>query len=217
MPGFRLTNNGNGCPPIETPPSGYKSPFYEDSSGRLWIKSCFKSFQYFGAARHDLTTGGAPGSQGFPINVEGDVTNGNGITAGKYTNRTITNTTNCTIGILLGHALICDWQISVANWVFLTLSERWNGQNVATASVTSEFRVTGDKANRIYREYGHSGASPHSSSGAETGETGLILAPGQSATVGAKLMLRYLAGYPAPGEMIFSAASAVRIYGYVIG
>lgn len=212
--GIRLTPNGAGCPPTATPPSDYTNPFYEDSSGALWVKSCFPGFMYFGAARHDVSTAGVPGQNGYPVNTSPDIYKGPAVTAGVATTRTITNTTNCTLGFLLTHDVITDITSNHSNMILLRLSERWNNQNHALAAVSTEFKLGYFE---MQRQLLHNGASPHDVNRDANGGASLTLAPGESATVGARLILQYAYGSPAPGELIHSSSSAVRIYGYVLG
>jgi hypothetical protein len=216
MVGIRRTDGGPGCPPTEAPTDSYQSPFRVDSNGALWITNCFTNLIYFGEARHDLPGQVAPGSDSCkvsPYNYESLTNEANAITAGKYTTRQITNTTPCTIGILLAHNMSCDLQTSKLNWVHLTLSERWNGKNHASATVSSRHHL-GDPT--FVRTLISSGAAPHDVN-APNGGSSMQLAPGESATVSCRLFLAYPWGSPLPGEMIQSASSAVRIYGYVLG
>ena len=214
MVGIRRTDGGPGCPPTEAPRDNYQSPFRVDSNGALWITNCFTDLVYFGEARHDLPYQVAPGSEECKVSTGVDFIEGkNVITAGTYTTRQITNTTPCTIGILLAHNMTCDLQTSKLNWVHMTLSERWNGVNHASATVSSRHHL-GDPT--FVRALISSGAAPHDVNAPNGGST-LQLAPGDSATVACRLFLTYPWGSPLPGEMIQSAASAVRIYGYVLG
>ena len=213
MAGIRLTGGGVGCPPTENPPDDYKTPFRVDSNGALWITSCFPTFTYFGEARHDVQSPVAIGSDSARVNVAGDIENGVGITAGKYTTRTIVNTTPCTLGILLGHTVSVNMTTRHDNFVAVSLSERWNGENHSVATVSGQYKANStDMARRLIS----SSASPHDVNAVNGGST-LQLAPGASAVVGARLMVRYYIGAPAPGEMFWLMSSAVRIYGYVLG
>lgn len=216
MVGIRRTDGGPGCPPTEAPTNEYSSPFRVDSNGALWITDCFTSVIYFGEARHDLQGQVAPGSDSCKVSAySGDTLNSeaNAIRAGKYTTRQITNTTPCTIGILLAHNLVIDMQTARTNWVHVTLSERWNGQNHASATVSSEFKLYDPT---FIRKMVSSGAAPHDVNAPDGGST-LQLAPGESATVACRLYLTYPFGAPLPGEMLQNGYSAVRIYGYVLG
>lgn len=216
MVGIRRTDGGPGCPPTEAPRDTYQSPFRVDSNGALWITNCFTNLIYFGEARHDLPGQVAPGSDSCKVSAYAAGTldsEANAITAGTYTTRQITNTTPCTIGILLAHNMTCDLQTSKLNWVHMTLSERWNGVNHASATVSSRHHL-GDPT--FVRTIISSGAAPHDVNAPNGGST-LQLAPGASATVACRLYLTYPWGSPLPGEMIQSAASAVRIYGYILG
>lgn len=212
--GIRLTGNAAGCPPYEQPPSSYQNPFREDSSGRLWINACFSGFRYFGAARHDTKGVGVPGNDLWPVNTSGNFVNGVGVRAGTYKTRTITNNTNCTMGILLGHNIATTIESKLSNMILLALDERWNGKSHSVAAVSTEYQ-SGNGS--IQRQLLNSGANPHDVGADASGGSSLQLAPGESATVGARLYLRYSIGSPAPGERIFNSYSAVRIYGYVLG
>ena len=215
MVGIRRTDGGPGCPPTETPRSEYSNPFRVDSNGALWIQTCFKNLIYFGEARHDMpqTAIGADNCKVSPYAAGVIENESNAITAGNYTTRLITNNTPCTIGILLGHNLTADLQTNNLNWVHLTLSERWNGSNHASATVSSEFRF---EASHFMRKLVSSGANPHDVNAPNGGST-LQIAPGESATVSCRLFVSYGFGTRQPGEMIQAANSAVRIYGYVLG
>ena len=206
MAGFRLTGGGSGCPPTATPPSGYQNPFRFDSAGRLWITSCFKNFQYFGEARQDLLS---------MLTISDDNYNGpqtNYLNSGRILTRTITNTTQCTMGILLAHDLVVDLQNREDNWIWVTVNELWNGAIHASASISSQNDLSGTD---FVRALLHSGAAPHDA-GAPNGGSSLQLAPGASATVGCRLKVDYNWGSYVFGDQMI-ANSAVRIYGYVLG
>lgn len=216
MAGFRLTGGGGGCPPTATPPSGYENPFRFDDAGRLWLTDCFQGFQYFGAARHDLTESVAPTTDGAPVSTAPDVVSGSPVTAGSAQTRTITNTTNCTIGILLAHDIIADITAHTDNWLQLAVSERWNGDHHAQASIYTVHDPFGDHGGFL-RTALHGSANPHDVGADAAGGSSLQLTPGQSATVGARLYIAYPVGAYVPGDRINSASAAVRIYGYVLG
>lgn len=215
MAGFLLTGGGVGCPPTATPPAGYQNPFRFDGAGRLWINQCFSGFKYFGAARHDLLGAVVPGDGSAPVSTAPDIVSGAPMTAGVFTTRTITNTTSCTLGILLAHDVIVDALFHRDNYAFVTVSERWNGANHASATVSGQHDPFGGAG--FIRQLLHSGANPHDQGADPTGGSTLQLAPGASATVGARLYIAYPIGAPVPGEIIYGANTAVRIYGYVLG
>lgn len=215
MAGFRLTGGGAGCPPTATPPASYQNPFRFDSAGRLWITQCFSGFQYFGAARHDISSPIIPGQENAKISSAPDIVSGDPVSAGTYTSRVITNTTACTIGILLAHDLIVDATFHRNQYAFITVSERWNGANHASATVSNQYDPFG--AGGFIRQLMHSGANPHDVGADADGGSTLQLAPGASATVGARMYLSYPVGTTVPGDAINSANTAVRIYGYVLG
>lgn len=206
MAGFRLTGGSSGCPPTATPPSDYQNPFRFDSAGRLWITSCFKNFQYFGEARQDLLSVQATTDD----NYDGPATNY--LTRGTIKTRTITNNTQCTLGILLAHDLVVDLQNRQDNWIWVRVHELWNGASHASAAISSQHDLS---AEDYVRALLHSGAVPHDV-GAPNGGSTLQLAPGASATVGCRLKVDYLWGSPVFGDQLV-ANSAVRIYGYVLG
>lgn len=213
MAGFRLTGGGGGCPPTEEPPTGYQNPFRFDGAGRLWITSCFQGLQYFGAARHDITSGVAPSTATAPITTAG--TAGPAISAGTYTSRTITNNTPCNMAILLAHDIIADLTAHSDNWVQMTLSERWNGSEVAQASIYSIHDPF--VGNGFFRTGLHGSAAPHDVGADAAGGSTQIIPPGVSVVISARLYVAYPIGTYAPGDMINSASSAVRIYGYTLG
>lgn len=216
MTGFRLNDGSAGCPPTETPPSDYTIPFRFDSAGRLWITSCFKNLQYFGAARHDI------GSQvgfigdsavGLAVSTDPDVVAGNGVTQGTATNLTVTNNTGCTLGFLLGHDIFVDLSTKSQNLVRWILSARVNGANY---SISAASGINSDDASHFVRSQFTSSANPHNNGIEAGGANDLTLAPGASMVVGAKMFIEYVVGSPTGTEVVVSAASAVRVYGYVL-
>lgn len=215
MAGFRLTGGSSGCPPTATPPSSYQNPFRFDSAGKLWITGCFQGFHYFGAARHDISGGNQPGQPGYGLTTATPFYNGTKVTVGTRQTRTITNTTNCTLGFLLGHDLVVDIQCSEDRWAAVSLSETWNGVHHSSATLSTKYISAG--GGDYIRQYLHNSANPHDVNKDATGGSSLQLAPGASATIGAQIYLRYFAGSPAGSDFLYSANSAVRIYGYVLG
>lgn len=143
-------------------------------------------------------------------NYDGGSTNF--LSKGTIKTRTITNTTQCTLGILLAHDIIADVQNRQDNWVYVRVSELWNGAIHATASVSTQHDLSGTD---FVRSLLHGGAAPHDV-GAPNGGSTLQLAPGASATVGCRLKVDYAWGSPVFGDQML-ANSAVRIYGYVLG
>lgn len=228
MAGIRLSDGSSGCPPTETPPSDYDNPFRFDSAGRLWITSCFRGFQYLGAARHDLPTYGILGSE-WVLPGAGLLV-GPGIVGGTYATLAITNGTECTMGFMFSMDMTLDLEARADNLAIFSLSTRWNGAHHSLAQ-TSNVHISGSTA--LVRQYINGGANPHDlgfelsggggvgtttvNTGDNPGGTALLqLAPGASATVGAKLFLHYGIGAPTMTETVFLAASAVRCYGYMI-
>lgn len=215
MAGFRLTDGSDGCPPTAVPPADYENPFRLDSAGRLWITSCFQGMQYFGAARHGMsiaTIGGAsvPVFGGLSEVVDGTAMH---VTAGTYTDLVINNATQCTMGIMLGHDGGADMEAHGGRSVSFAISSRWNG-NLHSISEYSNPKITGSTAN--IRMIGGTSANPHDTNVEAGGGPGLVIGPGASATVGVRVYVGYLGGSPTGTEYIHTAASAVRVYGYVI-
>lgn len=213
MAGIRLTDGTGGCPPTQAPPADYENPFRFDSAGRLWITSCFKGFRYFGAARQDLFVSGTLGDATW-VPAGAGLLVGAGIPGGEKTPLLITNSTECTMGVLLGLDLTADIEVRADNQAIWTLSSRWNGAHHSLCSL-SNAKIAGSTA--LVRQALATSANPHDL-GFEAGGTvaALQLAPGASATIGAQLFLHYAVGSPTGTETIHSSASAVRVYGYVL-
>ena len=211
MAGFRLTDGSSGCPPTETPPASYEIPFRFDSAGRLWITSCFKGFRYFGAARHDLPIPGIIGGT-FVLNGPPGAS-GPGISGGLYENITVTNDTECGMGILIGLDVGADIEVRADNLVYWTLASRWNGETHSIASASST-KIAGSTA--LVRQVINASANPHDIGFEDGPGAALTLAPGESATVGAKLFCYYGVGAPTGTETVYSSNSAVRVYGYIL-
>lgn len=211
MAGFRLNDGSSGCPPTETPPAGYEIPFRFDEAGRLWVTSCFKGFRYFGAARHDLPIAGELGGAFVP-NGAGIVA-GSGISGGTYENITVTNDTECDLGILLGLDVTADLEVRADNMAVWTLASRWNGETHSFCS-TSSTKIAGSTA--LVRQMVGASANPHDLGFEDGTAAALTLAPGASATIGAKLFLYYAVGSPTGTETVYSSSSAVRVYGYIL-
>lgn len=227
MAAIRLSDGSGGCPPTQTPPASYDNPFRYDSAGRLWITSCFRGFQYLGAARHDLPTYGVLGTDVTP---SPGLLVGAGVSQGTYQTLQITNGTECLMGFLFAIDMTLDLEARADNLCVWSLSSRWNGAHHSLCQA-SNVRISGSTA--LVRQYLNAHANPHDS-GFELGGTGgvgtvtidtgdnpggtalLQLAPGASATVGAKLFFHYAIGAATGTETVFQAASAVRCYGYMI-
>lgn len=213
MAGFRLTDGSSGCPPTETPPGNYEIPFRVDDAGRLWITSCFKNLRYFGAARHDLFEQTRLGVSPIPLSTADDIISGAGVTAGTYTNLTVTNTTDCDMGLLLAYDLSVDIEVlgnNLARWV---MSGRYNGANHDTIAVSS-IRTTGSTT---YNRYITAcSAAPHDAGIEAGGSPSLVLAPGVSATIGVKIFCQYAVGTPDTFDNVTQSNAAVRVYGYVL-
>lgn len=212
MAAFRETDGTGGCPPTETPPTGYEIPFRFDDLGNLWINGCFDNFKFFGIARHDITTPVILGTGPAPVNTADDIVSGAGITAGTYGSLNITNDTACTIGILLGYDLNADLDVKGTHLVKIILSGRWNGANVDVISCSSVRTGATDYARCI----SGNAANPHDPGIEGGGSASMTLAPGATATIGARLFLQYAEGSPDGVDQIVSSGSAVRVYGYCL-
>lgn len=227
MSGFRLTDGTSGCPPTETPPATYENPFRFDTAGRLWITSCFKGFRYLGAARHDLPIFGVLGSEWVP--ADPGLLAGSGIPGGTYQTLNITNSTECPLGLMLSLDMTLDLEARADNLCIWSLSSRYNGAHHSLCQA-SNARVSDSTA--LVRQIITASANPHDL-GFETGATGgvgtidvdagtdgaaalLTLQPGASAQVGAKLFMHYAVGAATATETVYSAYSAIRVYGYIL-
>lgn len=215
MAGFRLTDGSDGCPPTATPPADYTIPFRFDSAGRLWITSCFAGLKYFGSARHGLSSATVIGSGSAPV-ISGlsAVSDGSGlpVTAGTYTNLEITNSTECSMGILLGHDSSADMETDGDALVSWVIAARWEGAYHSLSSYSNP-KISGSTVN--VRMIGSVSANPHDAAVESTGSPGLVLVPGASAVVSVRTYIEYV-GTPTGTEYIHTAASAVRVYGYVL-
>lgn len=213
MAGFRLQDGSCGCPPTETPAADFRNAFRFDDAGCLYIDGCFPSFKFLGAARHDITTPTILGVAGStPVNTADDIVSGDGVTAGTYTSLNITNTSNCDMGYLLGYDLNADLDVSGNSLVKWILSGRWNGANVDVIFCSS-VRITGAGPVRCLSG---NAAAPHDPAIEAGGAASLTLAPGASATIGARLFLQYAEGAPDGVDQVVSSGSSVRVYGYVL-
>lgn len=213
MAAFRETDGSGGCPPTADPVAGYEIPFRFDSGGNLWITGCFDSFKFFGIARHDI---GSPEILGVPartpVNTTSDIISGAGISAGTYTSLNITNTTDCTLGILLGYDLNADLDVKGTSLAKIILSGRWNGAHVDLIACSSV--RTGAAA--YCRTISGNAANMHDPVIEAGGSASMTIAPGATANVGARLFLQYVEGAPDGSDRIVSSGSAVRVYGYVL-
>lgn len=210
MAGFLLTGGGAGCPPTQAPPAGYENPFRFNDAGFLWLNGCFPGLRYFGAARHDIAASGVLGSGSYP--VDSGVLSAP-VTAGTYTNLTVTNDTDCTLGILLGYDMFVDIQARADNLVRWVVAASWNGV-VHSQNALSSTRLNGSTA--LIRTQATSGANPHDLGLESGGVATMTLAPGASGLVGCQLFLQYKLGASTGTESVFESYSAVRAYGYVL-
>lgn len=215
MSGFHLTDGTCGCPPTATPPVGYQNHARLDDAGCLWFDSCYKSFRFVGAARHDIGTpviiGNDPGTA--PTSTDDDIVSGAGVTFGTFNTLTVTNTTECTLGLLFGMDLSTDTSINQAHLLKVVMSSRWNGAPHSTIS-TSNVNVAGSTA--IARQILQGAANPHDTSIETGGPPSLVLAPGASGTVGCKIFLEYVVGGYDGIDRINQSGASVRVYSYVV-
>lgn len=213
MAGFRLTDGSSGCPPTQTPPADYVIPFRYDAAGRLWIIDPLQ-FRYFGAARHDIgSQSGFIGDASLAVTTDPGIIAGSHVTQGVYTNLTVTNDTLKNMGVLLSHDITVDMSTRSPNLVRVILSARWNGAHHSLAAASS---INTDNTAHFVRSVYTASSNPHDLTLEGTGVPGLTLAPGASAVVGAKLFIEYAVGSATGTEVIVSASSAVRAYGYTL-
>lgn len=213
MAGIRLTDGSSGCPPTETPPADYVNPFRFDDAGRLWLVDPLQ-FRYFGAARHDVTSqSGFIGDASLAVSTSADIVSGTSVTQGTYTNLVVTNTTPSNMGVLVSHDIVVDMATKSENLVRVVVSARWNGAHHSLATASS---INTDDTSHFVRSEYNGSSNPHDLVLESTGVASLVLAPGASATVGAKLFIVYTVGTPTGTEVIYAASSAVRAYGYTL-
>lgn len=213
MVGFRLTDGSSGCPPTQTPPADYTIPFRYDDAGRLWIIDPLQ-FRYFGAARHDIASqSGVIGDSSLAVSSDPGIIAGDSVTQGTYTPIIVTNDTQKNMGVLLSHDVVVDMSTKSQNLVRIVLSARWNGAHHSLAAACS---INSDDTSHFVRSVYTASSNPHDLTLEATGTAGLVLAPGASATVGAKLFVVYAVGAPTGTEVIVAASSAVRAYGYTL-
>lgn len=212
MVGFRLTGGSNGCPPVQTPPADYVNPFRFDSAGRLWITSCFKGFEYFGYARYD-TPGVIMGTALAPINNPWPGLPGAAsISSGSGTNLTITNDTECTIGILVGLDLLGDMTTLCASYVSMHVAAQWNGAHLSSSNWSNP-QITGMSG--YLRQQGNVSANPHDI-GVEGGGANVVtLAPGAVGVLTSRIYIAHSTA-AAAFDVVNSASCAARAYGYVL-
>jgi len=213
MAAFRLTNGTGGCPPTANPVGSYSIPFRFDSGGNLWITGCFQGFKYFGEARHDIASPVILGSGSAPVSTATPLEAGPSLTAGAFRNVTVTNTTNCDMGVLIGMDMFVNpltrsvirarFQIStyvdgnfytsVSGYTFYNGS--LPGYSSAVMTVHAGMHDTGINA----------GGAPN-----------FVLGSGASSTISCRFHVGYDIGTPDGVDAIQSAGSAIRVYGYVI-
>lgn len=214
--GIRLTNGAEGCSPTADPKTPYTNPFRVDADGALWIDECFHSLLYFGAARQDVVQAHplVIGSKGCPVAKKDDVATGkNVITAGRFRNVTIHNTTDCTLGVLLGIDSMFDITNKQNNLVHGVISAKWNGQRYSTAEA-STYQQTATA--RLCRQEQFATVNPHDLGIEANGVPTLKVLSGKTATVSVSLQISYLRGAATGVDVLNRAQSAVRVYGYIM-
>jgi hypothetical protein len=218
MTGFRLTPDVAGCPPTLTPPTDYENPFRVDAAGALWIRKCFKGLRYFGAARHDINEWTTLGGKTAKAGSGGQWTSASGgISAGTYRNITITNQTECPMAFLLGHDTVVELSTRGDNQVIWVIESKWNGEHHDWERCSNNrWYAETAMSEKLTREIFNTSSCPHDKGFEETGQLSLTLSPGESATVSAKMHAFYLEGAPSGSETILFAASAVRVWGYIV-
>jgi hypothetical protein len=218
MTGFRLTPDVAGCPPTLTPPTTYENPFRVDAAGALWIRKCFKGLRYFGAARHDINEWVVLGGKTTQVGRGAEWTKASGgISAGTYRNITLTNQTECPMAFLLGHDTFVNLYTRGDNQVVWVIESKWNGEH-HDWSRCSNNRWYNDTtlSDKMTQDTFNTSACPHDNGFETTGQLSLTLAPGESATVSAKMHAFYQEGAPSGSEYILAAYSAVRVWGYIV-
>lgn len=212
MVGIRRTDGAAGCPPTETPESDYQNPFRLDSAGALWLRECFEEFRFFGAALHDIPTGIRwIGSDAVPVDAPGTIRTARGITTGTYRNVTVTNTTQEQMQILLGLDCSADIITNLSKLVTVSVISRWNG-NYQSSSGMSPPNIS--FTNRTVRQVVNISANAHDPGFEDTGSPTIVLNPGESGTVSAKMSITYWDGQPDGRDVLVSANAAVRVYGH---
>lgn len=213
MAGIRLTDGSCGCPPTETPPADYVNPFRFTDAGCLWVVDPLQ-FRYFGAARHDIgSQSGFIGDSSLAVTSDPGIIAGDSVTQGTPTNLVVTNNTLKNMGVLLSHDVVVDMATRSSNLVQVVVSARWNGAHHSLARVSS---INTDDAAHFVRSLYNASSNPHDLILEASGVAGLVLAPGESATVGCKLFIVYAGGAPSGTEVIYMSSSAVRAYGYTL-
>lgn len=213
MAAFRLTNGTGGCPPTANPTSAYSIPFRFDSNGNLWITGCFQGFKYFGEARHDVTSPVVLGSGSAPVSSASPIESGPSVTAGSFQNVTVTNTTDCTMGFLVGMDMFVQAQVrSVARAKF-QIATYVNGTFYTSVFGFTDYNpsVAGYNLQTIST---HAGMLDVGVSGG--GAPQFTLSPGISAVVSCRFHMTYDINNPDGVDNIQAAGSAVRVYGYII-
>lgn len=218
MAGIRRTDGQPGCPPTETPPADYKIPFRLDDDDAFWLRECFEEFHYFGAARHDIPTGIRwIGSAECPVDSP-DLVHARGMTTGKYRNVLVTNKTQQPMQILLGLDCTVDIIANYSKLIVIGMISRWNGVYQSSSRVSPPSRAF---TNKRVRQTVTVSANAHdlayeTTSPAVDNPTQIVLQPGESGTVSAKLAVYYLQGQPDGKDVIVAAESAVRVYGHAL-
>lgn len=220
MTGFLLTPDAPGCPPTETPPSDYENPFREDANGALWVRQCFSDLRYIGAARQDAGGIWPPpviGDSGTPLTPFGQISTDatKGIKVGKYRNVTVYNDTPGILGLLVGLDMVADVIVRADHRVYMAVQSRWNGASHSFTWCSTPQYIGSTK---MLRRSLTVSACPHDLRLEDDGEPELILYPGESGVVSAKVHIAYGDDQiPAGTERLIHFASAVRVYAYMLG
>lgn len=229
-----------GCPPSDPAPNDPLEPFrnhfhIDPATGCVYIDECDRNFRYLGSARWD--DGVRPiGNADTPANGTLLVIPGQS----SVVNRTVTNTSGCDLGIVLGYDMFAAFDAVAtlfAGQLVMTGFIDTGGGPVAHANVSCfSTRITvntvppipGTTTNvRIFTPalasasplgaiVGFIGPSPD-----EDGTPAVVLAPGATATF--SVGFQHVTYFGAPGVIggpdearMDQITSALRIYGYSV-
>lgn len=215
MVGIRRTDGAAGCPPTATPPTSYVSPFKVDSAGALWVTSCFRDLRFLGSARHDIPRPIVIGQAGGEVSSYSDISKaGRGIVGGTYKSVTVTNDGDGPMGILIGHDVGMNITSRASNVIKAVVASYWNGVYHTLSDVSTMGIISDAAPGLVVTQSVWASANPHDV-GIESG-TGprLVVQPGETAVVSARLYIMYLVGAADGTETLNSGISALRVYGY---
>lgn len=207
MAGFRLTNGSAGCPPEEEPPANYENPFRLDSADRLWLNGKFNTNNYVGAARHDIGDI-ILGSNDAPLNSD--------IATRGMQPLTITNNSAFTLHYLMAYDLDVELATKGTNFVLVGIQGFWAVQAGTTAKPriwASGIRTGSTDYIRIKTV---NSANPFDTAieADPNAPSSMVLAPGETAIVTARLSSQYSEGTPTGTEHCV-AYGVVRMYSYI--